>query len=262
MTGSDRTANAEPASVLIDASALRLGYGGRTILDNVRWQVRAGEFWFFVGANGAGKTTLFKAILGTHAPRSGSIQTSTPRERIGYVPQRCDFDPALPTTVREFILLGLVGLRLDRAEQARRLSWALERVGLRTSARSDYWSLSGGQRQRALVARALVRQPLLVLADEPTNGMDLAVQDELLRSLADLNRTDRLTLVFIAHDLSLVRRYGTHVALFHDRRVLAGTTSELLTPDNLHWAFGLPPDRFAGFSASSGEMGATASGSP
>jgi ABC-type Mn2+/Zn2+ transport system ATPase subunit len=159
---------------------------------------------------------------------------------LGFVPQHCDLTPTLPTTLREFVLLGLVGIRCDKPERHERLAWALDQVGLRGLESSNYWSLSGGQRQRALVARALVRRPRLLVADEPTSGLDLSVESALYESLAELNRADRLTVVLVTHDLAVAARYGSHLALVHDGHVDAGRTNEILQPGNLERAYRVP----------------------
>jgi ABC-type Mn2+/Zn2+ transport system ATPase subunit len=163
-----------------------------------------------------------------------------PRERIGFVPQRCDLNPTLPTTVREFVLLGLVGLRVHRRDERERLAWALAKVGLAAMARRNYWALSGGQRQRALVARTLIRRPSLLILDEATTGLDVPTTEEFLHTIAELNRADGLTILFVTHDLTLATRRATHVALFAGGRVTAGPGRDVLNPENLQRAYGVP----------------------
>ena len=193
---------------LLQATGVRLAYGRRTVLREVNLSLRAGEFWCFLGPNGAGKTTLLRALLGALSPRSGRLWTNPAlwrRDRLGFVPQRCEINPTLPTTVGEFTLLGLVGIPASAPERRARLAWALDKVGLGGLAAKDYWALSGGQRQRALVARALVRRPNVLILDEPTNGLDLAAEDTLLRFLAALNNREGLTILFVTHNPPLPR---------------------------------------------------------
>jgi ABC-type Mn2+/Zn2+ transport system ATPase subunit len=235
---------AEAESVL-RASALTLGYGGPTVLENVDLEVRAGEFWFLVGPNGSGKTTLLRAILGLLAPLSGELWVHpgyAGGAGTAFVPQRSQFNDTLPTSVREFVLLGLAGLRPGRAAEAARLEHALEQVGLRGMERRDYRSLSGGQRQRALVARALVRQPRLLILDEPTTGLDWSATAALMRFLVRLRHEEALTLLFVTHDLHSALAHATHVALLHDRRVETGAPAELLTAERLRRSYGIPID--------------------
>lgn len=240
MTPTAKQAAAEP---LLAIEGLRLGYGAKTVLDRVDFRVGEGEFWFLLGPNGSGKSTLLKTLLGTLRPLSGTVRwredVADPRH-VGFVPQRCDLTPGLPTTVREFVSLGLVGIPDARRTQEERMQWALARAGLTEFRRRDYWSLSGGQRQRALLARALIRRPTLYIVDEPTTGLDPPSQELLLGSLAELNRAERQSILFVTHDLPLAARYGTHVALFLEGSIAAGPRDEVLRPDLLQRAYGLP----------------------
>jgi ABC-type Mn2+/Zn2+ transport system ATPase subunit len=231
----------EHTDPIVRTTDLTVGYGHRVVLEEVTLEVRRGEFWFFLGPNGSGKTTLVRAILGVIRSRAGAVwlhPERARREQIGFVPQRCDINPTLPTTVREFVLLGLVGLRVDRHDRALRLRRALGRTGLSGLDEQNYWSLSVGQRQRALVARALVREPGLLILDEPTSSLDLAAEDAFLRLLADLNRAEGLTILFVTHDLAIAARYATHLALFHSGRVETGPREKALNRVTLERIYG------------------------
>ncbi len=226
---------------VIKTTGLALGYGGHSVLESVEIEVRRGEFWLLLGPNGTGKTTLLRALLGQLAPASGRIERDPELarpDRVGFVPQRCDIDPTLPTTVREFVSLGLVGIPCTAGDRRERLAWALERLGLAGKERDDYWSLSGGQRQRCLVARALVRRPRFILLDEPTAGLDLPSRDALLRAIARLTSEEQLTVIFVTHDLTAAVQFATHVALFAGGRVIAGPRETVLMTENLQRAFG------------------------
>jgi zinc/manganese transport system ATP-binding protein len=231
--------------IALRATDLTLAYGHRIVLEHMAVEIRWGEFWFCLGPNGEGKTTFLRAILGDLPPRAGQLWLHpelTQREHLGFVPQRCDLNPALPTTVREFVLLGTVGTRIPRREYQARLEWALTRVGLHDRAEQSYWSLSGGQRQRALVARALVRQPSLLLLDEPTNGLDLPTADTLLHVLAALNQQERLTLLFVTHDIAMAARYATHILLVRAGKAIAGPVQTVLTQQHLEHVYGVSVD--------------------
>jgi ABC-type Mn2+/Zn2+ transport system ATPase subunit len=224
------------SDLVLKATALSLAYGDHTVFANVSFEVHPGEFWVLLGQNGGGKTTLFRAILGLLPPRSGSLWLHpelASRTRTGFVPQRCDLTPTLPTTVREFVLLGLVGLRVHRREEQERLTWALEKMGLAGMAARSYWALSGGQRQRALVARALIRRPTFLVLDEPTNNLDPPTEDALLQLLVALNREEQQTIMLVTHNLSLAQRYATHVAFIHDGQMLSGPREQVLTSNAL-----------------------------
>jgi ABC-type Mn2+/Zn2+ transport system ATPase subunit len=219
------------AEALISAEGLALGYGDRLVLRDVSLTVRAGEFWCWLGPNGCGKSTLLRGLLGLLPPRAGSLALA-PRladhARLGYVPQRGELSDALPTTVRELVTLGLVRSHVPRAERAEAVRAALGEAGLAELAERSFWSLSGGQRQRALLARALVRRPELLLLDEPTEGLDVETQQALLATLAALRRSRRIALVVVTHRHELARTHADHVARFADGRVVAGPREAVL----------------------------------
>lgn len=228
---------------ILKTHGLGVAYGRRTILQDVNLLVRRGEFWFLLGPNGVGKTTLLKALLGMLAPEKGDIffhPELARRRDIGFVPQRCDLHPTLPTTVSEFVLLGLAGVRFRKNERQERLDWALGQMDLAGLKKRSYWALSGGQRQRALVARGLIRRPKLLMADEPTKDLDLSAADGLMESLTELNRRDLLTILFVAHDLTLAARYCTHTALFLEGTVKTGICHAILNSQDLEKAYDLP----------------------
>ena len=221
---------------LYRASDVTLGYGGNIVLRGVNLEVRSGQFWSFLGPNGSGKTTLLRGFLGELKASAGSLEVppavdgATP---IGFVPQRCDINPTLPITLGEFVGLGLVGTRLSKSAQRQHLAWVLEALWLPNLARQSYWTLSGGQRQRALVARALVRRPRVLVMDEPTNNLDLIAENVVLNALADFRSRHHAACLLVTHDLALAERYATHVGLVAQGGVLAGPKGDVLTQDNL-----------------------------
>ncbi len=229
---------------LIRIDGLFIAYGNAAILSEVNLKIHAGDFWFLLGPNGSGKSSMLNAILGLLPNIKGQVWRDPAlagADQIGFVPQRCDFNPSLPTTVREFVRLGLCGIRETRAGEAERITWSLAQVDLAGMERRDYWSLSGGQRQRALVARALARRPSLLVLDEPTGGMDLIVEARLMEHLAELNRDEQLTVVCVSHDLGIAEKYGTHVCLVANGGVSSGTTAKMLQSHVLAVAFGRLP---------------------
>lgn len=216
---------------LLAARGLAFGYGDETVVRDVSLAIRAGEFWCWIGPNGCGKSTLLRGLLGLLPPRAGSLEIApqlADRARIGYVPQRGELNGALPTTVRELVELGLVRSRVPRAERAAAVRAALAQVGLSELAERSFWSLSGGERQRALLARALVRRPQLLLLDEPTEGLDVATQQALLATLDALHRSEQIALVVVTHRHEIAREHADHVARFAEGRVVAGPREAVL----------------------------------
>ncbi len=207
-------------------------YGGPLVLEEVNLRVARGDFVAVVGPNGGGKTTLVRLILGLLHPRSGRVRVlglppGQARSRLGYMPQHPVMDLAFPASVRDVVLMG----RLDgrwrwRYRAADRLAadQALERVGLAGLGRRPFASLSGGQRQRALIARALVSQPEVLLLDEPTANVDPAGEEGIYELLRRLNQS--MTVVAVTHDLGFVSPYVGHVICVN-RRVATHPTSRI-----------------------------------
>lgn len=226
---------------VVEVRGLALGYGAHDVLRDVSLDIRRGQLWFLLGTNGAGKTTFVHAVLGLIDPSAGTLELGPQGmslEQIGFVPQQCTINPTLPTTVDEFIRLGLVGLSIDRATKRQRVEESIETVGLGGMARRAYASLSGGLKRRALIARALIRKPSLLLLDEPTAGLDPTAEHALLDLIVGLNRDRSITVLFVSHDVQLAAEYASHVALFDDKGVSSGPRASVLTADNLEGVFG------------------------
>ena len=204
------------SNTIIRAEALSLGYGGRVVISRANLQIHLGELLVVLGPNGSGKSTLLKALLGIIAPLSGALvrdESQAGSAVIGYVPQRFNLTRTLPTTVREFVLLGHVGSRFSRTECLTRLPETIASVGLEGKLNESYWSLSGGQQQRALLARALLRRPRLLILDEPTVGIDIVGQRNLLILVKEFSSRDKMTTVVVTHDLEVARELASRVLL-------------------------------------------------
>ena len=225
---------------LFELDGAAFGYGGRTVLSGVTLRVEPGAFVGIVGPNGAGKTTLFRGLLGLVRPLGGRVERRA--RALGYVPQRETLDVLFPLTVREVVEMGaysrLRGLRGLRREERALAAAALERVGLASRARDVFSSLSGGQRQRALIARALLVQPDVLLLDEPTSGVDRAAQRAILELLLELNQRDGIAVLLVSHQLALVREAVREAWWVCDGKIERGAPRDLLSPQGLDRLFG------------------------
>ncbi len=244
----------EKKDPIVDVAEATFAYGRNIILESVEMQIHDSEFWCFIGPNGEGKTTLIKALLGALRPKRGLIRLRPDfarRTRIGFVPQNCDLNPTVPTTIQSFVIQGTAGLPVGESKLKQRVQKSLEVMGIQHIRDRSIWKVSGGQRQRAMVARALVRDPLLMIVDEPTAGLDLAASSGLLKTITELNRQHGITVIFVTHDLQLAGHHASHVAVFKNRRVKCGPVAEALTGENLGNAFGVPtevrPDPSGGY---------------
>lgn len=231
------------AKPILAVEQVTLAYGRNIVLRDVNLRIHQGDFWCLLGPNGEGKSTLLKALLGAVTPKRGKIflrPDFARRTRIGLVPQESEVNPTVPTTVEELILTGTVGLSLDGRVREARLKRVLEIMGLQMLRQRSFWTLSGGQRQRTLVARALIRDPLLLIVDEPTAGLDLAAATGLLETITDLSRNKGITVLFVTHDLNIAAQRATHIAFFRGGRLTGGPLADVFTPENLQATFGVP----------------------
>jgi ABC-type Mn2+/Zn2+ transport system ATPase subunit len=223
-------------STLLEARGLTVRYGRHVALEDVSFEVPAGEVVAVVGPNGAGKTTLFRAALGAVTPTLGQVSGTA----AAYVPQDEGEQLHYPLTALDVALMGGYRRRawwqpLGRALR-REAHAQLERVGLDDRAHTQFGELSGGQRQRVLLARALLSRRDLLLLDEPLNGVDVTTQEVVVGLLEELRREGRSVLVS-THDLTLARRISTRM-LFLNRQVVAyGPTEEAFTAEVLRQTY-------------------------
>lgn len=181
---------------LIRLDGVAVSFNGQTVLDDVQLSVQPGEIVTLIGPNGAGKTTLVRVVLGLLQPERGSVRR-TPRLRIGYMPQKLHVDATLPLSVLRF-------LRLVPGVDRKRALAALAEVGAEQVIDSPLQSISGGEMQRVLLARALLREPQLLVLDEPVQGVDVAGQAELYRLISRLRERHGCGVLMVSHDLHLV----------------------------------------------------------
>jgi ABC-type Mn2+/Zn2+ transport system ATPase subunit len=220
-----------------------LGYGRRTVLTGLTFDIPTGDFLGLVGPNGAGKTTILRAILGSLRPLSGSVRLAEGL-RFGYVPQRDSVEYNFPLKVVDVVMMGRydrIGLgRRPSADDRRRAMQALDHVGIADLAERSIIALSGGQKQRALIARALVGEPNLLVLDEPTNGMDLVATTQILSLVRELHEQDGLTVLMVSHALNEVANYVERIALVLEGGFRLGRVDEIMTQETLSGMYGIP----------------------
>jgi ABC-type Mn2+/Zn2+ transport system ATPase subunit len=228
---------------LVTFDRVTLGYGDRTILRDLTFDLSEGDFLGLVGPNGAGKTTILRAILGTLRPQAGTLWRA-PGLRFGYVPQRDQVDYNFPLDVLDVVLMGRydrIGLgRRPRASDRERAYAALEHVGIRDLAGQSLGDLSGGQKQRTLIARALVGDPNVLVLDEPTNGMDLVATTQILGLVRELHEQRGLTVLMVSHALNEVANYVERIALVVGGGFRIGPVQEIMTERTLSDMYGIP----------------------
>lgn len=226
---------------VISVSDLQFSYDKTPILKDVSFSIDQGEFIGIFGPNGGGKTTLLKLLMGMLKPAYGEIlllgeNPKQSRGKIGYVPQILHFDKDFPISVLDVVLMGCLS----------KLKWwgsypkgteeiameALAKVDLLNFAKAPFGTLSGGQAQRALIARAIVNSPQLLLLDEPTASVDPKAEQEIHQLLVELNRT--ITIVMVTHDLQSIIDKAQRLLCVH-REVTTMRAKEVCE----HFALGL-----------------------
>lgn len=183
--------------------------GIHEVLKNADLEVFSGDFIGIVGPNGGGKTTLVKAILGM-VPYSGHIWFAdglgVSNGSIGYLPQQTSFDKAFPITVSEVVLSGLqsrrrLWMRITRAERIRAKE-LLELAGISHLSGHSIGKVSGGEMQKALLCRALIASPKVLLLDEPANFIDAEFEKDMYSILTSFN--DRMAIIMVSHDMDML----------------------------------------------------------
>jgi len=199
---------------LVEIRNLSAGYGQNIVLRDVNLSIQQFDFVGVIGPNGGGKTTLLKALLGLLSPISGEINfseamTEGNSHRIGYLPQINNIDRKFPVTVFDVVRSGLMSRKRltgryssEENDRANELMSEMGISGIRSKAIGE---LSGGQIQRALLCRALVNSPKLLILDEPNTYVDNRFERELYEKLKVLN--EKLAILLVSHDLGTISTY-------------------------------------------------------
>ncbi len=227
---------------LVRLDSVELSYDGAPVLAGVDLTLRAGDFVGVVGPSGAGKTTLLRLALGTLRPTAGWVERARGL-RVGYVPQLETVSWSFPVTVAECVLMVRSDRWLPWATRAERraVTEVLDRLGIAHLADRHIRELSGGQQQRMFLARALLRDPQLLLLDEPTSGIDVATRHEMLHLLGHLH-DDGMTILLTTHDLNGVAAHVPDLVAMNGTVLRRGAPADVMTPTVLEQTFGAPMD--------------------
>ncbi len=200
---------------LIEIHGLCAGYDGKEVLHDVNLTVYENDFLGVIGPNGGGKTTLMRCLLGLLQPAKGEIVRLDDNLRIGYLPQQNLLDRRFPITVLQVVLSGLAGSKSKHLsfssadkEDAFRI---ITQMGLEGLENHSIGALSGGQLQRALLGRALISHPRLLILDEPATYLDHNFQSRLSELLAQVNRSG-CAIILVSHDVGSVLSQVKNIA--------------------------------------------------
>lgn len=245
---------------VLDVQDVSVRYNGTVVLDRISFSVEQGDLLGIVGPNGAGKTTLFKAILGLQNYQ-GRIRLFGYEGKqyisllpvIGYVPQRVNFEPNFPATVYDVVSMGILpekqmlkgavllqncGCCWNRiykpsSKNAEKINDVLKIVDLESLKDRLIGELSGGEQQRAFIAKALVKEPLLLILDEPVTGVDMEVQNKFYDLLRRINKENKITIVWASHDLTAISKLSNKVACMNRSLFFHGKKDEFFTNKEL-----------------------------
>ncbi len=229
---------------------LWFSYGQEPVLEDINLSLQPLEFLSIIGPNGGGKTTLLKLLLGLMKPTNGEIQVlgmpaAQSRRHIGYVPQKTTINVNFPITVGDVTLMGRLGRiplgKKYRAEDRELAAEALQKVKMYDLRDRQIGKLSGGQQQRALIARALVTQPQILLLDEPTASVDSQIKRDIYDLLVELN--GQMTIIMVSHDIGVVSSYTKTIACLNRRLVCHHEKG--ITPEMLAETYQCPVDLIA-----------------
>lgn len=194
--------NSQSPDTLISLKHVGIGWDHRTVLSDISFDVDRGDFIAITGPNGGGKTTLLRILLGLLKPDTGTVTRVAGDLRIGYLPQKNKIDANFPVSVRDVITSGLLAVKLSRDEKESRYRHVIDRMGLSEHARRPIGLLSGGQLQRALLGRAIISQPQLLVLDEPLSYIDKHFEARLYELIDQLRQNT--TIVLVSHEMSQI----------------------------------------------------------
>jgi zinc/manganese transport system ATP-binding protein len=220
---------------------VNVSFDGKWVLRNLSFSVESGEFLGIIGPNGSGKTTLMRVLLSMLKPNEGTVKIEND-SRIGYVPQSRQIDPDTPLSARNFVSLGLPHkFRPWLSRQDRTIvEEALELTNSVDFAEKPIGKLSGGQRQRLFLAQALVRNPQILLLDEPTSNLDPGAQETIASVVDQVRRERGITVLFVSHDVNLISRYADKILYMTKDSYAIGTVDEIMQSSVLSKLYGMP----------------------
>ena len=238
-------------SPVFEIKNLSFEANGQKILESVSLSVLPGDYCAIIGPNGGGKTTLIRLLLGLEKPTLGSIKLfgqelkSFKRwDKVGYVPQRAaQLDQNFPATVLEVVKMGRIANRslFSRAtdEDKEAVAEAMSKMDVMHIQDKLIGELSGGQRQRVMIARALASKPEVLILDEPNTGVDVVSQKRFYKLLKELNRDEKMTIIFITHDIGVIADDIGRLFTVNQTLLTCNNPKEAISCDDMSSLYGI-----------------------
>ena len=236
---------------IFDIRNLSLSIAGQSILKRITLQVFEGEYVAIIGPNGGGKTTFVRTLLGLQKPTSGEVliygralEKFKKWEKIGYVPQRATLiDKTFPATALDIVKMGRLAKKgffaFYNDEDKRKVQEAMEKMSVWQLRDRLVGELSGGQRQRVMIARALASDPSILILDEPNTGVDIISQKIFYNLLRELHKNDRITILFITHDIGVIADDITKLVTINQSAQICTDPKEALSCENVSELYGV-----------------------
>lgn len=236
---------------IFDIKNLSFKVKGQRVLSNISLEVFRSEYIAVIGPNGGGKTTLVRILLGLEKPTSGEVKIygknlSSFKEwyKIGYVPQRASLvDGAFPATALDIVKMGRVSQKgffsSFSQEDKKSVYDAMVKMDILDLQDKMVGTLSGGQRQRVMIARALASKPEVLILDEPNTGVDAVSQKNFYELLRKLNRDDKITIIFITHDIGVIADDIARLFTINEKAVICNDPKHLLSCEEMSELYGI-----------------------
>lgn len=218
------------SSLLTSLKSVGVQRSNRWLIRNIDLEIRSGEIITLIGPNGSGKTTIVKVIIGALTPDVGTIEW-VKELRLGYVPQKINIDSTLPMTVRRL-------MNLTKQNSDFEIDKALDELNILKLANSQVQNLSGGEFQRALIARALLRKPDLLILDEPNRGLDIKGEASLYDQIVDIRNRLNCGVLLVCHNLHLVMKKTDTVVCLNGHICCQGVPDRVVNNDAYIQLFG------------------------
>jgi len=236
---------------IFDVKNLNFNVRGQTILSNISLEIYNGEYIAIIGPNGGGKTTLARMLLGLEKPTTGTVKIFGKKlgdfkswDKIGFVPQRASLvDANFPATALDIVNMGRTSKRgifsSMKKEDKDAVQDAMMKMDIMDLKDKMIGTLSGGQRQRVMIARALASKPEILILDEPNTGVDMVSQKSFYTLLAKLNKEEKITIVFITHDIGVIADDIGRLFTINQKAIICNDPKEALSCEDMSQLYGI-----------------------
>lgn len=209
------------SNIVTELKDVSVGYNGKSVIGGISMRITRGALVGFVGPNGGGKTTLVKTMLGLIPPIKGTVDHIC-GITFGYVPQSMSFDRLFPLSVREIITMGCYSripfFANPGQEDDEKVIEAAKQTGIEHLIDHPYRSLSGGEKQRALLARAIVSEPDLMVLDEPTSSVDKKGESEIMSLIVEMKASGEFAIIIVSHHMDSLIQHAEKIAVIDKNR--------------------------------------------